>query len=145
VVDGNLSLDKKTKKELFSCTINRIKLFLENALVSTRRISFKKIKDEQYTRLELRVITDEEIDETALQEFLFANIHSKFFSAAHPEAVLVEAWDIYYQPDLKDEEWGVKLFSFQVYDSKANAQKDFPEREILEYTENGIENPTFVD
>ncbi|HKR05959.1 MAG TPA: hypothetical protein VJY62_15085 [Bacteroidia bacterium] len=145
IVDCHISFDKKTKKELVSLTLNRAKLFLENDFVAARKISFAKIKEEQYARLELRVITHNEIDKTALQEFLFANISSKYFSAAHPEAVTVEAWDIYYQPALNDAEWGVKLYSFQVYDSKVKAQKDFPDKEILEYSGDAIENPTYVN
>ena len=145
VIDGHVSLEKKRKKELVSLTVRRTKLFLEKNFVSVRRISFKKIKDEQYTRLELRIITNNEIDEAALQAFLFANISSKYFSASHPEAVTVEAWDIYYQPALNDKEWGVKLHSFQVYDSKVKAQKDFPDKEILEYSGDAIEKPTYVN
>jgi hypothetical protein len=145
VIDCKVSLDKKTIEELVLLAVNRTKLFLEKKFTSARRISFKKIKQEQYARLELRIITADEIAESALQEFLFANILSKYFSAYSIEAVSVQSWNIYYQPDLKNEEWGVKLYSFQVYNSKAKAHKDFPDKTILAYSKNEIENPTFVD
>jgi len=53
--------------------------------------------------------------------------------------------DIYYQPELKDDEWGVKLYSFEVYRSLENAQEDFPDRKIIKYQGDDIEEPTFVD
>lgn len=52
---------------------------------------------------------------------------------------------VFYQPKLEDLEWGVLLFSFQVYASKQKARRDFPRRQILEFKEGEIEEPTFVD
>lgn len=52
---------------------------------------------------------------------------------------------IYYQPNLKDEEWGEKLFSFEVYRSMKNAQKDFPGYKINQYSGDDVEEPCFVD
>lgn len=51
----------------------------------------------------------------------------------------------YYQPVLQDSEWGILLCSFQVYYNKTKLEKDFPGREIKEYSGDDIENPTFVD
>jgi hypothetical protein len=51
----------------------------------------------------------------------------------------------YYQPVLKDEEWGEVLHSFEVYRDFKNAKHDFPDRVIDIYTGNEIENPTYVD
>ncbi len=58
--------------------------------------------------------------------------------------------NVYYQPDFKDDATlitpkGVELWSYYVYQHKKNAQRDFPDREILEYTEDDIENPVFID
>ena len=51
----------------------------------------------------------------------------------------------YYQPELNDDEWGDLLYSFEVYRSRETAQRDFPNREIIEYHDDDIEEPTFVD
>jgi hypothetical protein len=40
---------------------------------------------------------------------------------------------------------GVELYSFEVYKSKAECEKDFPNHEILEFSGDDIEDPTFVD
>lgn len=58
--------------------------------------------------------------------------------------------NVYYQPDFKDDATlitpkGVELWSYYVYQHKKNAQRDFPDREILEYTEDDIEYPVFMD
>jgi len=58
--------------------------------------------------------------------------------------------NIYYQPEFKNglppkTHDGIELYSFEVYRSKEKAQKDFPNHEILTYTGDDIEEPTFVD
>lgn len=54
--------------------------------------------------------------------------------------------EIYYQPKLSDKEWEQgDLYSFEVFKSKEKAKKLFPNKEIIEYKGNDIENPTFVD
>ena len=57
---------------------------------------------------------------------------------------------IYYQPDFKNDDTlitpkGVELWSYYVYQSLENAQKDFPNRKILEYKNDDIEHPYFLD
>lgn len=52
---------------------------------------------------------------------------------------------VYYQPALKDSEWGDLLHSFEVYWSQERCAKDFPGREIIKYQMDDIEDPTFVD
>ena len=57
---------------------------------------------------------------------------------------------IYYQPEFVNGESpkshdGVELHSFEVYHSKENAQKDFPKSKIIEYCDDDIEEPTYVD
>ena len=52
---------------------------------------------------------------------------------------------VYYQPELKDVEWGELLYSFEVYNSLENAQKDFPGKKIIKYQGNDIEDPTYID
>ena len=53
---------------------------------------------------------------------------------------------VYYQPKLTDKEFIENdLYSFEVFKSKAKAQKVFPNKEIIEYRGDDIENPTFVD
>lgn len=56
-----------------------------------------------------------------------------------------ELVQVYYQPELNEDEWGDKLYSFEVYRSLENAQEDFPGRKINKYQGNDIEEPTFVD
>lgn len=52
----------------------------------------------------------------------------------------------YYQPVLTEEEMiQSDFYSFQVYRSKENAERDFPGKEIKEYFGDDIEDPTFVD
>lgn len=55
----------------------------------------------------------------------------------------------YYQPEFENGNppfyEGMELWSFEVYHSKEEAQKDFPHHKIIEYSGNDIENPTFVD
>ena len=53
--------------------------------------------------------------------------------------------NVYYQPELNDDEWGDLLYSFEVYRLKKNAQKDFPGRRIIRYEGDDIEEPTFID
>lgn len=53
--------------------------------------------------------------------------------------------DIYYQPELRDEQWGNDLFSFEVYRSKKRAQADFPGHKIIEYRGDDIEDHTYID
>lgn len=54
--------------------------------------------------------------------------------------------DTYYQPVLTETEMIQNdFYSFQVYRNKANAEKDFPGKEIKEYSGLDIEDPTFVD
>jgi leucyl aminopeptidase (aminopeptidase T) len=53
--------------------------------------------------------------------------------------------DKYYQPSFDDLTKVEGLHSFEVFASKEVAQKAFPGVEILEYTGNDIEEPTFVD
>lgn len=51
-----------------------------------------------------------------------------------------------YQPDFDNPKVRESnLFSFQVYRSRKNAQRDFPGVEILEYNIEDIEDPTFID
>lgn len=52
---------------------------------------------------------------------------------------------VYYQPKLNDDEWGDLLYSFEVYRSLENAQKDFPGKDIIRYQSDDIEDPTYVD
>ena len=58
--------------------------------------------------------------------------------------------DVYYQPEFEDDKLpisvdGKELYSFEVYLKKENAEKDFPNSKIIEYSGGDIENPTFVD
>lgn len=53
--------------------------------------------------------------------------------------------EVYYQPELKDVEWGELLYSFEVYRSLDNAQKAFPGKKIIRYQGDDIEDPTYVD
>lgn len=55
----------------------------------------------------------------------------------------------YYQPRFNFDETlitpeGIELWSYYVYSSKELAQNDFPDREILEYSNGDIEEPYFV-
>lgn len=57
---------------------------------------------------------------------------------------------IYYQPDFGDDDTlvtpdGTELWSYYVYASKERAQKDFPDRKILEFSGDDIEDPYFID
>lgn len=57
---------------------------------------------------------------------------------------------IYYQPDFENDDVlttpkGVELWSYYVYSSLENAQKDFPSRNILTYKDDDIENPYYLD
>lgn len=53
---------------------------------------------------------------------------------------------IYYQPDLPADLWGkLGISSFEVYRSRENCLKDFPDYEPLEYKNGDIENPTYID
>lgn len=50
--------------------------------------------------------------------------------------------EIYYQPaKIEDDD---NLFSFEVYRNKADAEKDFPGREITEYRNDDIEDHKYV-
>lgn len=53
---------------------------------------------------------------------------------------------IYYQPNLTEKEFIENdLYSFQIYLQKENAQKDFPNSEIIQYKENDIEDFSVID
>ena len=53
---------------------------------------------------------------------------------------------VFYQPNLTDTEFASgSLASFMVYREYANAKADYPNNEILAYTADDIEEPTFVD
>ncbi len=49
--------------------------------------------------------------------------------------------EIYYQPEDTKEE----IFSFEVYHSLKNAQKDFPDQKIIRYSGDDIEDPSYID
>ena len=56
----------------------------------------------------------------------------------------------YYQPEFKNgtppiNTNGQELYSFEVYRSKEECEKDFPNYKIISYSGNDIEEPTFVD
>ncbi len=58
--------------------------------------------------------------------------------------------ETYYQPDFENDDTlitpkGVELWSYYVYSSIKNAQKDFPNRKILTYKGDDIESPYFID
>lgn len=60
-----------------------------------------------------------------------------------------ETEDVYYQPDFGNDDTlttpdGTELWSYYVYSSKELAKQDFPDREILEFSGDDIENPYFV-
>lgn len=55
----------------------------------------------------------------------------------------------YYQPDWGDDDTlitpnGTELWSYYVYSSKELAQEDFPDREILEFSGDDIEDIVFI-
>jgi hypothetical protein len=53
---------------------------------------------------------------------------------------------VFYQPILTDTEFAQQeLASFMVYRSFENAKKDFPDKTIGAFTEDEIEEPTFID
>jgi hypothetical protein len=54
-------------------------------------------------------------------------------------------YDIYYQPDFEDPNFDESLFSFEVYSNRENAEADFPNVKILEYSGDDIEDKSFVD
>ena len=62
---------------------------------------------------------------------------------------ILEIIPVYYQPEFVDGKppfyQGTELYSFEVYHSKSEAQKDFPKHKIIEYSGDDIEEPTFVD
>ena len=74
---------------------------------------------------------------------LFSIVHDGTEERYNEDAELIT--EFYYQPDLKDVEWGELLYSFEVYRSLESAQKAFPGREIITYQDDDIEDPTFVD
>lgn len=58
--------------------------------------------------------------------------------------------NIYFQPDFSCEETlitpdGVELWSYYVYASFDNARRDFPDRQIIAYKGDDIEDPYFID
>jgi len=58
--------------------------------------------------------------------------------------------DVYYQPDFDIDETlitpnGVELWSYYVYTNFDNARKDFPDKQIIAYKGDDIENPYFID
>ena len=57
---------------------------------------------------------------------------------------------IYFQPDWENDfelitPNGVELWSYYVYSNFDNARKDFPDRKIIAYKGDDIENPYFID
>jgi hypothetical protein len=53
---------------------------------------------------------------------------------------------VYYQPDLTPKEWESNvLLGNQVYKALKNAKSDFPEKSIIAYEENDIEDIQIVD
>lgn len=52
---------------------------------------------------------------------------------------------VYYQPVLPEEDWGVRLHSFEVYYDFMAAKRDFPDCVIAAYSGDDIEEPTYVD
>ncbi len=54
---------------------------------------------------------------------------------------------IYYQPELPDELWGTNkgIYSFEVYRSKKKCKEDFPKYNVIEYSGDEIEEPTYID
>jgi len=58
--------------------------------------------------------------------------------------------NVYFQPDFSCEETlitpdGVELWSYYVYASFDNARRDFPNRQIIAYKGDDIEDPYFID
>jgi len=52
----------------------------------------------------------------------------------------------YYQPKLTEREMIQNdFYSFFVYSLRENAERDFPNHEIVEYSNGDIEDPTFID
>jgi hypothetical protein len=49
--------------------------------------------------------------------------------------------EVYYQPEDTKEE----IFSFEVYRSMKNAQKDFPGQKIIRYSGDDIEDVSYID
>lgn len=85
--------------------------------------------------------------------FYSANGHMYPFSSLNYEQIseiadYVESKIKYYQPKWGDEDLitpdGIELWSYYVYSTKELAQKDFPNREILEYSGDDIENPYVI-
>lgn len=59
-------------------------------------------------------------------------------------------WVVHYQPDFESDEAlftpeGTELWSYYVYRNYDNAKKDFPNRKIIAYQGDDIENPYFID
>lgn len=57
---------------------------------------------------------------------------------------------VYYQPEFGDDldlktPNGQELWSHMVYNNFENARRDFPDRKILAYADDDIENPYFID
>jgi hypothetical protein len=92
------------------------------------------------TRVIARIEKDiKEKDLTALDELL------NFIPIENRLGYLPEE-RVYYQPELSVTEWeSGKLASFQVYRDWLNAKKDYPNHNIIMYSGNDIEQPTFVD
>jgi len=53
--------------------------------------------------------------------------------------------NVYYQPDFADKNFDGAIFSFEVYRSREECQKDFPNCQIITYSGDDIEGPSFVD
>lgn len=75
-------------------------------------------------------------------------INGYWFCLKNPKKYqIIDAIDVQlpkmYQP--KDAGTGDSCFSFEVWHHKENAQKDYPNSEIIEYNWGDIENPTFID
>ena len=58
--------------------------------------------------------------------------------------------NVYYQPEFKDgnppiSKSGNEPYSFEVYKSRDKCQEEFPDCQIITYSGDDIEDPTFVD
>lgn len=101
--------------------------------------------------------TDEEIMEKAKSKFV-EKINSEIGEHLEyivddeecPYGTFNEEVEVFYQPEIDEEGMIVghpedSIFSFEVWRSKENLLKDFPECNPIEYTRDDIEDPTFID
>lgn len=79
------------------------------------------------------------------QEYSFSCLN---YEQASEIADYCESLKTYYQPEFGDDDLytpdGTELWSYYVYSTKELAQEDFPDRKILEFKGDDIENPYFV-